>query len=145
MIPHRHLKVFRSKRVKSPAAWNESPPQRTPFSHSQLPYIYHRNPRMHLSTTNLTLALATLGITNSPFWSHHQQPPQQHLLEMTTLQMAAPNGWHPGERAVHALIGVPSSTRANPTAPGLPPHYGHRLAASSLVALGTVDAAGRVW
>ncbi|KAK3349355.1 hypothetical protein B0T25DRAFT_459192 [Lasiosphaeria hispida] len=59
--------------------------------------------------------------------------------------MTTHNGWHPGERAVHALLHVPTASRPNPTAPGLPPQYGYRLAASSLVALGTVDSGGRVW
>ncbi|KAK1759572.1 putative oxidoreductase [Echria macrotheca] len=56
-----------------------------------------------------------------------------------------PNGWHTGERQAHALLHVQTSRRRNPTAPGLPPSYGMRIAASPLVALGTVDVDGRPW
>lgn len=55
------------------------------------------------------------------------------------------NGWHPGERAVHTLLKVPTSGRENPTASGLPPSYGHRVAVSPLLAVGTVDDQGRPW
>ncbi|KAF6818552.1 oxidoreductase [Colletotrichum plurivorum] len=51
--------------------------------------------------------------------------------------------WHEGELAVHKLLKVP--THRNPTAPGLPASYGHRIAASPLLALGTLDSEGRPW
>ena len=51
--------------------------------------------------------------------------------------------WHAGERAVHALLHVP--TRGNPTSRGLPGSYAYRVMASPLVALGTLDAAGNPW
>ncbi|KAL2135777.1 hypothetical protein VTI74DRAFT_6982 [Chaetomium olivicolor] len=53
------------------------------------------------------------------------------------------NGFHPGERAIHALLKVPS--RQNPTAAGLPPSYAHRVTVSPLVAIGTVDDNGQPW
>ncbi|KAK1589760.1 oxidoreductase FAD-binding domain-containing protein [Colletotrichum navitas] len=51
--------------------------------------------------------------------------------------------FHPGEVALHDLLKIPS--RSNPTAAGLPPSYGARIAASPLVALGTLDNQGRPW
>ncbi|KAK1975013.1 oxidoreductase FAD-binding domain-containing protein [Colletotrichum cereale] len=51
--------------------------------------------------------------------------------------------FHPGEVALHDLLKIPH--RSNPTAAGLPPSYGARIAASPLVALGTLDAQGRPW
>ncbi|KAK2061024.1 oxidoreductase FAD-binding domain-containing protein [Colletotrichum caudatum] len=51
--------------------------------------------------------------------------------------------FHPGEVALHDLLKIPR--RSNPTAAGLPPSYGARIAASPLVALGTLDAQGRPW
>lgn len=51
--------------------------------------------------------------------------------------------WHEGELAVHKLLKVP--THRNPTAPGLPASYGHRIAAAPLLALGTLDQEGRPW
>ncbi|KAH6843134.1 hypothetical protein B0I37DRAFT_346528 [Chaetomium sp. MPI-CAGE-AT-0009] len=55
------------------------------------------------------------------------------------------NGWHAGERAVHALLKVPTSGRQNPTTAGLPPSYAHRVAVSPLLAVGTLDDQGRPW
>lgn len=51
--------------------------------------------------------------------------------------------FHEGERAMHQLLKVPRNE--NPTAPGLPMRYGMRVMQSSLVALGTLDDAGRPW
>ncbi|KAK2002310.1 oxidoreductase FAD-binding domain-containing protein [Colletotrichum falcatum] len=51
--------------------------------------------------------------------------------------------FHPGEVALHDLLQIPR--RSNPTAAGLPPSYGARIAASPLVALGTLDTQGRPW
>ncbi|KAJ4306034.1 hypothetical protein N0V88_000829 [Collariella sp. IMI 366227] len=53
------------------------------------------------------------------------------------------HAFHPGERAVHSLLRVP--TRQNPTASGLPQSYAHRVTVSPLVAVGTVDDEGRPW
>ncbi|KAL2143940.1 hypothetical protein VTI28DRAFT_9770 [Corynascus sepedonium] len=63
---------------------------------------------------------------------------------MTTL-LENPNGWHAGERAVHALLKVPTSERQNPTAAGLPLPYANRVTTSPLVAIGTLDDEGRPW
>ncbi|KAK7409006.1 hypothetical protein QQX98_008825 [Neonectria punicea] len=51
--------------------------------------------------------------------------------------------FHEGERAMHQLLKVPR--HENPTAPGLPMRYAMRVMQSSLVALGTLDDAGRPW
>ncbi|KAK1832464.1 putative oxidoreductase [Podospora conica] len=59
--------------------------------------------------------------------------------------MAAPQTWHKGEQAAHALLRSPSSSGRNPTYPGLPPSYAHRLASCPLLAVGALDAAGRPW
>ncbi|KAG7107259.1 hypothetical protein HYQ44_013138 [Verticillium longisporum] len=56
---------------------------------------------------------------------------------------AAP-AWHPGELAVHRLLSVPTP-HANPTSAGLPRPYAARIAATPLLALGTLDADGRPW
>lgn len=51
--------------------------------------------------------------------------------------------FHEGEAAMRSLLKVPPGR--NPTAAGLPPSYGLRVAESPLVAVGTLDAAGRPW
>ncbi|MEV5966566.1 pyridoxamine 5'-phosphate oxidase family protein [Kribbella sp. NPDC051952] len=51
--------------------------------------------------------------------------------------------WHPGEAAMHRLLGVPAHD--NPTIPGLPTAYGLWMERSPLLALGTVDRTGRIW
>ncbi|KAF7547692.1 hypothetical protein G7Z17_g7542 [Cylindrodendrum hubeiense] len=51
--------------------------------------------------------------------------------------------FHEGERAMHQLLKV--QRNGNPTTPGLPMRYGMRVNQSSLVALGTLDDAGRPW
>ncbi|KAK0743228.1 hypothetical protein B0T18DRAFT_392046 [Schizothecium vesticola] len=58
---------------------------------------------------------------------------------------AAAQSWHKGERTAHALLRSPSSSHRNPTTPGLPPSYAHRLASCPLLAVGALDAAGRPW
>ncbi|KAK3303565.1 uncharacterized protein B0T15DRAFT_402338 [Chaetomium strumarium] len=63
---------------------------------------------------------------------------------MTTLLQHS-NGWHPGEKAIHSLLKVPTSGRQNPTASGLPASYAHRVTVSSLLAVGTLDDQGRPW
>jgi ferredoxin-NADP reductase len=55
------------------------------------------------------------------------------------------NGWHAGELAVHKLLHVPTSGRANPTSAGLPPPYAYRVVDSPLVAFGAIDDQGRPW
>ncbi|KAK1634479.1 oxidoreductase FAD-binding domain-containing protein [Colletotrichum phormii] len=52
--------------------------------------------------------------------------------------------FHQGELALHDLLKVPRH-RGNPTAAGLPPSYGTRIAAAPLLALGTLDAESRPW
>lgn len=51
--------------------------------------------------------------------------------------------WHPGEAEMHRLLAVP--VRDNPTLKGLPAAYGQWMAQSTLLALGTVDQADRIW
>ncbi|MFG1926468.1 pyridoxamine 5'-phosphate oxidase family protein [Cryptosporangium sp. NPDC048952] len=51
--------------------------------------------------------------------------------------------WHSGEEAMHRLLHVPYEE--NPTVPGLPMAYGHWMAQSPLLALGTVDENDHVW
>ncbi|KAH7161366.1 hypothetical protein EDB81DRAFT_644183 [Dactylonectria macrodidyma] len=51
--------------------------------------------------------------------------------------------FHEGERAMHRLLKV--QRNQDPTALGLPTRYGVRVMQSSLVALGTLDDAGRPW
>ncbi|KAK4454019.1 hypothetical protein QBC34DRAFT_175615 [Podospora aff. communis PSN243] len=94
---------------------------------------------MHLSP-NLTLALTALIPTFNPF--------PNTLFKMATLtesQSQNHNGWHPGETKIHSLLRVPTSSRHNPTSPGLPYSYGIRVASSPLLAVGTLDSNGRPW
>jgi len=56
---------------------------------------------------------------------------------------SATTEWHEGEIAMHEQLKVPKSQ--NPTFPGLADRYGLRVMHSSLVALGTLDKAGRPW
>ncbi|KZL76278.1 oxidoreductase FAD-binding domain-containing protein [Colletotrichum tofieldiae] len=66
------------------------------------------------------------------------------ILFITTPKMPARTiEFHPGELALHDLLKVPR--HSNPTAAGLPPSYGARIAASPLLALGTLDGQGRPW
>ncbi|KAI0407165.1 hypothetical protein F4802DRAFT_605676 [Xylaria palmicola] len=51
--------------------------------------------------------------------------------------------WHPGEQAVHRMLGV--AGRDNPTVPGLKQAHAYRVMASPLVAFGTLDERGRPW
>ncbi|KAK3900759.1 hypothetical protein C8A05DRAFT_45458 [Staphylotrichum tortipilum] len=62
---------------------------------------------------------------------------------MATMIEHAGGGWHPGEQAVHVLLKSPN--RQNPTSAGLPPSLGHRVAASPLLAIATMDDQGRPW
>ncbi|KAK4190981.1 putative oxidoreductase [Podospora australis] len=55
------------------------------------------------------------------------------------------NGWHPGETAIHSLLRVPTSSRPNPSSPGLPPSYAYRVSRSPLLAIGTLDDQNRPW
>ncbi|KAK0739125.1 hypothetical protein B0T21DRAFT_382239 [Apiosordaria backusii] len=54
-------------------------------------------------------------------------------------------GWHDGERAVHTLLRVPTSSRENPTNVGLSRSHGDRVSASPLIAIGALDDQGRPW
>ncbi|KAK4201116.1 hypothetical protein QBC40DRAFT_278882 [Triangularia verruculosa] len=63
---------------------------------------------------------------------------------MATLQEKV-KGWHDGERAVHTLLGVPTSSRENPTNVGLSWSHGDRVSVSPLIAIGTLDDRGRPW
>ncbi|KAK9440787.1 oxidoreductase FAD-binding domain-containing protein [Metarhizium brunneum] len=53
------------------------------------------------------------------------------------------SSFHEGEAAMRDMLKVPPSS--NPTAPGLPTPYALRVRQSPLVALGTLDEAGRPW
>ncbi|KAK4128548.1 hypothetical protein N657DRAFT_639027 [Parathielavia appendiculata] len=77
-------------------------------------------------------------LSESNFLGYHPLP------EMPTL-LGHSNGWHPGERAVHSLLKVPTSSRRNPTAVGLPASYAHRVTVSPLLAVGTLDDQGQPW
>lgn len=52
--------------------------------------------------------------------------------------------WHAGELAMHSALKLPARGH-NPTAEGLPQRYHWRVAASALMALGTLDDRGRPW
>lgn len=52
--------------------------------------------------------------------------------------------FHPGETAIHALLHIPPH-RSNPTQAGLPARFASRVAASPLVAFGTLDDDGMPW
>lgn len=68
----------------------------------------------------------------------------EYLIRMATLHEQV-KGWHEGERAIHTLLKVPTSSRENPTNVGLSWSHGDRVSASPLVAIGTVDEQGRPW
>ncbi|KXX83434.1 hypothetical protein MMYC01_200062 [Madurella mycetomatis] len=53
--------------------------------------------------------------------------------------------WHPGEKAIHSLLRVPTSNQENPTSPGLPPSYAYRVKVSPLLAVGALDDQGQPW
>lgn len=89
--------------------------------HPFLPLQQHN--QFHL-TTNLTSP-------KMPPHTHHHFPPSQP--------------WSKGELSAHALLRSPSSSHRNPTTPGLPPSYAHRLSACPLLAVGTLDTLGRPW
>ncbi|KAK4175277.1 hypothetical protein QBC36DRAFT_331792 [Triangularia setosa] len=67
-----------------------------------------------------------------------------YLIRMATLQEQV-KGWHDGERAIHSLLKVPTSSRENPTNVGLSWSHGGRVSASPLIAIGTLDDQGRPW
>lgn len=52
--------------------------------------------------------------------------------------------WHSGELEIQRKLKVPTQ-EYNPTSPGLPAPYGYRVAASPLLALGTLDDEGQPW
>ncbi|EPE02997.1 oxidoreductase fad-binding domain-containing protein [Ophiostoma piceae UAMH 11346] len=53
--------------------------------------------------------------------------------------------WHNGEIAVHRKLNGPHYSVPNPTTPGLSQAHAFRVAASPLVAFGTLDRDGRPW
>ena len=53
--------------------------------------------------------------------------------------------WHKGEIAVHRELNGPHYSVTNPTTPGLSQAHAFRVAASPLVAFGTLDRDGRPW
>lgn len=55
----------------------------------------------------------------------------------------ADSQWHPGEEEIHKLLRVPDQD--NPTSPYLTPSAARTLQRSPLLAVGTLDAAGRPW
>jgi hypothetical protein len=106
-------------------------------------------PHRYLSLLLISVAQSTtnanqLQLEDSSFLSlfnivGYKSPPTMATLLDNT------NGWHAGERAVHALLKVPTSGRRNPTTAGLPLSYAHRVAVSPLLAVGTLDDQGRPW
>ncbi|OLN85276.1 hypothetical protein CCHL11_04353 [Colletotrichum chlorophyti] len=82
----------------------------------------------------------TILLTN--LLSSHILSPES-LFAKTAKMPARTIDFHSGERAVQDLLGVPK--QGNPTAAGLPAHYGFRIAAAPLLALGTLDDRGRPW
>ncbi|OBR09449.1 Oxidoreductase FAD-binding domain-containing protein [Colletotrichum higginsianum IMI 349063] len=75
------------------------------------------------------------------FASHIISP--EALFTQTPKMPARTIEFHAGELALHNLLNVPR--QSNPTASGLPPSYGARIAASPLLALGTLDRHNRPW
>ena len=101
------------------------------------------------SLFNLTLALS---FPNLSFIDPTLDPvslfaSQGHFTEpaMAATARLETNGWHPGELKAHSLLHVPTSGRRNPSAAGLPGQYAARIAASGILAVGTLDSAGHVW
>ncbi|KAI1129359.1 hypothetical protein F5Y10DRAFT_156259 [Nemania abortiva] len=61
------------------------------------------------------------------------------MVALTALQ----SQWHPGEEAVHRMLGV--TGQDNPTVHGLKQAHGYRAMVSPLVAFGVLDENGRPW
>lgn len=83
-----------------------------------------------------------LNLTSLPlvqFLASQRLLPANHTHTMPSLV----SSFHEGEAAMRDMLKVPSGS--NPTAPGLPTPYALRVRQSPLVALGTLDEAGRPW
>ncbi|KAL0782237.1 hypothetical protein CaCOL14_000143 [Colletotrichum acutatum] len=85
----------------------------------------------------LTTLLSSQLLTSSSLFFHSQQQNTNAIMPGRTIS------FHQGELALHEQLKIPR--RANPTAAGLPPSYGNRIAAAPLLALGTLDAERRPW
>ncbi|KAI0469035.1 hypothetical protein F4859DRAFT_505673 [Xylaria cf. heliscus] len=66
-------------------------------------------------------------------------PPTRTMATLTALH----SQWHPGEQAMHRMLGV--AGQDNPTVHGLKQAHGYRVMASPLVAFGALDERGRPW
>lgn len=99
------------------------------------------NSRLAISSVLIAQFLVALIVAdlNLSFSLHPQ------ILPFTMSTMTELTGsWHPGEVAVHKLLSIPNRG-GKPTSRGMPPQYGYRIAASPLVAFGTLDDEGRPW
>ncbi|KAI1424044.1 hypothetical protein F5Y12DRAFT_785629 [Xylaria sp. FL1777] len=88
---------------------------------------------------------ANRGPRSSPAPSGYQTsgpgyPPARTIMATLTVLHSQ---WHPGEQAVHRMLGV--TDRDNPTIHGLRQAHGYRVSVSPLVAFGTLDEHGRPW
>ncbi|KAK1463235.1 oxidoreductase FAD-binding domain-containing protein [Colletotrichum melonis] len=89
-------------------------------------------------TLLLTTLLSSQLLTSSNLFLHSQLQDINGIMPGRTIP------FHQGELALHEQLKIPRH-RANPTAAGLPPSYGNRIAAAPLLALGTLDAERRPW
>ncbi|KAK1527922.1 oxidoreductase FAD-binding domain-containing protein [Colletotrichum paranaense] len=89
-------------------------------------------------TLLLTTLLSSQLLTSSNLFFHSQLQDINGIMPGRTIP------FHQGELALHEQLKIPRH-RANPTAAGLPPSYGNRIAAAPLLALGTLDAERRPW
>ncbi|KAK1520423.1 oxidoreductase FAD-binding domain-containing protein [Colletotrichum costaricense] len=89
-------------------------------------------------TLLLTTLLSSQLLTSSNLFFHSQLQDTNGIMPGRTIP------FHQGELALHEQLKIPRH-RANPTAAGLPPSYGNRIAAAPLLALGTLDAERRPW
>ncbi|KAK0374595.1 oxidoreductase FAD-binding domain-containing protein [Colletotrichum limetticola] len=89
-------------------------------------------------TLLLTTLLSSQLLTSSNLFFNSQLQNINGIMPGRTIP------FHQGELALHEQLKIPRH-RANPTAAGLPPSYGNRIAAAPLLALGTLDAERRPW
>ncbi|UQC73560.1 oxidoreductase FAD-binding domain-containing protein [Colletotrichum lupini] len=89
-------------------------------------------------TLLLTTLLSSQLLTSSNLFFHSRLQDTNGIMPGRTIP------FHQGELALHEQLKIPRH-RANPTAAGLPPSYGTRIAAAPLLALGTLDAERRPW
>lgn len=119
-------------------------------------HSYMLPPSRLLLQNNITTLLLAGGI--HPFLPLHQHHPQNPFHLTTTNHTSAKmpphththhfppsQPWSKGELQAHALLRSPSSSHRNPTTPGLPPSYAHRLSSCPLLAVGALDSSGRPW